>query len=532
MNPFELNAIESLVILVKLSKIKVTKNSLTQALLKSPSFPSLAALDDVLTKIFVKTLTIKITIDELLIVPLPAIVFLKSEGGIFATVRKVTGEFVEWYHTERGWQREILRDFDEKWSGTVLLVEPTNDSNELNYYVNRAKELLANAVIPVLLLAFVVFIFLLVNKGVSEMTTGLILLLFLKLSGVVFFGFLLKKDTSIDSQYLLRPTVRLFEKINKIGVLQGSKNRVFFDGTTWVDMGMLYFSTGVLSIVFGLIFQANICTQLLILNLIVLPVTFYLVYYQICVRIWCPLCFIGLAFFWVESGICIYSANDVNFSMGSRSYLQGLSGIFSTALYFLLKPIVHIRRNGFDILREVRRMKYDPIYMKSILIKRNQASPIFEKMIVPGIGSPSAEHVITVVYSPSTMESAKCYWEFRNLYAADRDIYWRVVFLPISQRDLDVIEVILSYPQSRILEILDKWFSDIHQSVERLAVTTATKSRFEKEEIKEQLKLHLDWCNLSEMTSVPSFFIDGALIPLIYHPNDLLVLLNQLKDVS
>ncbi|WP_255463375.1 cysteine peptidase family C39 domain-containing protein [Dyadobacter sp. 3J3] len=148
MNPFEHNAVEALTQLVKLANIKITKKTLTEELQKHPNFPSLASIKDVLTVFKIKTVAARGSIEKLSFMTLPSLVFLSIEGGFFAPIRKVSGDNVEWYHTQRGWQNDTLYEFEQKWSGAILLIESTVDSNERNYKWKYFQERIECALLP------------------------------------------------------------------------------------------------------------------------------------------------------------------------------------------------------------------------------------------------------------------------------------------------------------------------------------------------------------------------------------------------
>ena len=141
LNDAEKNAFEALRYIVQLAKVKITTTSLKKALLEHPDFPSLSALNDVLTHFKVSNLAARIGPEQLATIPLPAVAHLTPNGGFFAPVRSVNGT-IEWLDTARGWQQETLNDFVQKWDGVMLLIAPDQHSGEADYAVQRRKQLI------------------------------------------------------------------------------------------------------------------------------------------------------------------------------------------------------------------------------------------------------------------------------------------------------------------------------------------------------------------------------------------------------
>jgi hypothetical protein len=229
------------------------------------------------------------------------------------------------------------------------------------------------------------------------------------------------------------------------------------------------------------------------------------------------------------SQLFIEQENDFSFSEISNSYLLLTSGLFVAALYAFIKPFVSAKLTSNDVLREVKKMKYSPAYMEGVLKNKNQIPPVFENMKVLGIGDPSAKHVVTIVYSPCTGESAEMHLELRKLQSTNSDVYWRIIFLATGLRDVSIIEGMLNCPSEKVFENLDSWFSDINQSVRKWKARHTYGSPLSEEVTQGQITLHAHWCTLAKIITVPSLFIDGASIPAIYQVYDIPILLDLLS---
>jgi len=503
---------------------------LKKVLWQHPHFPSLASLKDILTDCNIKTIAARGSIEKLAGLPLPALVFLTIDNGIFAPVRKVTANQVEWYHTQKGWQNDSLYEFEQKWSGAILLIETSADSNEKNYKIERIKELLTIGINPVVLTGILVAIGLLLT---TSHPAGLEVLLILKLIGVALSSFLIKQSANFSPKSILRPALSLIQKRSRIKNLQNEKQLPLVGSVSWAEIGVLYFGTGMLAICGTLVLRLNVTDSLLALNILALPFTLYLVYQLLKAGTWCVWCNVALLIFWLEFAAGSYMVDDFSFPDISSAGLLLASGLFVSALYAFVKPFVIAKIGINDALREVKKMKYSPPYMEGILKNKNQIPPVFENMKVLGIGDPSARHVVTIVYSPCTVESAEMHMELRKLQSGNSDVYWRIILLATSLRDVDIIKVMLNCPTEKVHQCLDSWFPDIHhQSVTKWKATHAYASLLSDEVLQGQMTLHAHWCKLAKIMTVPSLFIDGASIPAVYQVHDIPILLDLLRKMQ
>ncbi|MCF0054161.1 vitamin K epoxide reductase family protein [Dyadobacter sp. CY356] len=531
MNPFEQNALDALSELLRSANVKITKQTLRKALLRHPHFPSLASLKDVLNECKIKTIAARGSIEKLAGLPLPALAFFNIDGGIFAPVRKVSESQVEWYHTQKGWQNETLYEFEQKWNGAILLIEPTTDSNEKNYNSKRIQELLTNSLFPVITIGILAFIGLLfwnrhpLYSSAESWRAGLLMLI--KLGGAGLSGLLMWQSINPAEPVIRKNTSLIVEK-RKNNSLLNSKGANLFNWLSWAETGVVYFVGSILGICIAAIFNEKIIDQLFLLNLISLPFTFYLIYYQAGkAKKWCLTCCIVLVLFWFEFAVWYYFFGNFNFSDSIKAYSLLVSYLFIAALYALIKPVIASQKQWYEVIREIKRMKFNPDYVGSIFKNSAQLPPVFENMKIIGIGDPVARHIITLVYSPSNPESAEIHNGLSELFLKNSNIYWRIIFLPLNEKDIQFIQAILNCPQETALEGLNKWFLNIDQSIGKWKNNLENGSGLSEEEIKTQVSLQGNWCNLARITAIPAIFVDGKPIPVVYQTYDIPLLCNS-----
>ena len=536
MNPFEHNAVEALIQLLKLTDIKITKKTLTDKLQQHPNFPSLASIKDVLTEFKIKTVAARGTIDKLSVMPMPSLVFLTIEGGFFAPVRKVSDGQVEWYHTQKGWQNNTLYEFEQKWSGAILLIEPTTDSNERNYTRKYFQQWIKHALLPFIVTAILTFILLLIGSkypaisGVKIWQASFLLLI--KLTGAVLSGLLIWRSLK-PSKPVIRPVSYLLYPKRKNNSLSNSRGAYLFSWLSWAELGTFYFTGGALGFLIAIIFNENIDSLLFFLSLLPLPFTIYLFYYQVFrAKEWCLMCLTVLVLFWIEFFISYHFTEGFSASSSIQGYWFLGSYLFIISIYAVIKPFLLSQNEEQDLRRELKRMKFNPDYMEGILKAESQLPPVFENMKIIGIGDPAAQHTLTFVYSPSNPESATIHNEVHKLFRNQSNQYWQIIFLPLNETDIQVIQTILNLSEETALKGLDDWFLNIEQPVEKWKQSLGNGLGLSDDEIKEQISFHANWCNLARITSIPGIFINGVLIPVVYQTYDFPFLLNYLSKIN
>jgi ABC-type bacteriocin/lantibiotic exporter with double-glycine peptidase domain len=148
-NPVQKNAFFATKHLLTLMGVNIRAKALTDLLVSSRDFPSLASIVETLEMLKIKNLPVSLKEEQLQEIPLPAIAQLTIDGDIFVPVRKIDKQIVEWCHEKKGWQREPLTEFNKKWNGILLLVDDNSAfyakkefSNKPNFFAEYASIIL------------------------------------------------------------------------------------------------------------------------------------------------------------------------------------------------------------------------------------------------------------------------------------------------------------------------------------------------------------------------------------------------------
>ena len=241
-------ALNSLHMLLRLSKVRVTRTTLRNKLRQHPAFPNLTSLSDTLTDLRVGNLAVDISPEQLTKIPLPALAYLSSEGGFFAPVRAATADSVEWWHHQKGWQQESTRYFNRHWNGVALLIEPTDQSGEKQYAQTQRREWAERLRLPLALLGLLVCLAVWANRYhlLTSSASLYNVLLLLKLTGLCLSSLLVWYSFDANNAFL-RSLCQLNSHTN-CGAVLSTSAAYLVAGLSWAEVGLFYFSGGLLSL--------------------------------------------------------------------------------------------------------------------------------------------------------------------------------------------------------------------------------------------------------------------------------------------
>lgn len=523
LNPAEKNAFEALEYVLHATKVKVTSPTIRERLYLHPDFPSIAALSDVLNEWKVPNVAARISVDQLKEAPLPAVAFLDLYGGYFAPLKAVSADGeVTWLDTRRGWQKENISTFAHKWSGVALLMEPVETSGERNYEQRRKESLLESLRTPFLIigaLALVGSLLFLFAENIMPATWNAKALLAVKLIGSIVTGLLLWHSIDADNPFL-RKLCSMDNRSNCNSILNSEASRLW-GWLGWSEIGFIYFAGGGLAL--GLIWvtgRYEALTALLLLNVWVLPYTFYSVYYQARkAKQWCRLCLVVQALLWVEFALAVPMWLHVVWGVSSHAMVLLLFSFLLPALLWvgIKKPLKDAVR-VYPLIRELYKTKLDPGYVTSLFNKPPDMPPLFSEMKTVLLGNPQAKHSLTVVTNPLCGPCQRLHKEIKQLLSEADEINCRLVFIgpPEAQR---IAEVLLSLSANEVEHATHAWYDNPVSDVKKWL------EKWSSEEVlsegRAQLPIHARWSQMARVNATPTVFLDGVTLPAVYSIKEL-----------
>jgi len=142
-HPFK-NACTALVNLIEILNLNISNSTLSQ-IEQHPDYPSLSSMSETLTDWKIENLAVKSSIEQLKEIPYPSIAHLDKNNGHFVVLQELKDDVLTYIDPEIGLVKESLNNFEKKWTGVLLLVQPNEKSGEEGYALKRRFEIIEQA---------------------------------------------------------------------------------------------------------------------------------------------------------------------------------------------------------------------------------------------------------------------------------------------------------------------------------------------------------------------------------------------------
>lgn len=522
------NAVSATYQYLKAIGAKVTEETVEETLKNHPNYPSLLAVSDALNEWKIENVAARITPEQLAELPTPFLTYLNINGGIFALVKAVRADTIEWIHTAEGFKKEKTEEFLKKWDGVVLMAETNTDSGEKNFSENRSKELLENLRTPTLLFGTSLLLIALFyrNFGANWHFNALLLT---KFTGVIASSFLLWQSIDKNNPFI-RTLCQAGGKANCNTIL-GSNAAQVTSWLSWSEVGFFYFACGFVA----LLVNPNSMFMLWGIGATALFYTFWSIYYQAFVaKQWCTLCLSIQLLFIVEFLLNIQFLSEFNLNFSKLNYIELvaiLSAVSGAVLFWIfLKPILQKSQQVKPLKNDLRRFKNNPNLFRSLL--QNQAGIPYLPQDMILIGNPNAKHTITMITNPFCQPCAKAHKVIEDIIDNNENVNCQVIFL-VSNMEGDkrgnVARIILSLPKHQQANALHQWYQNEERNIEKWKTQLGTIGNGKTEDIIEQ---HKTFCEVAKVEGTPIIYVDGYKLPELYRFEDLKGVLKYLPTTD
>lgn len=504
--------------LLKYLELPVTKKSIRQALADHENPASLLALSEALDKWKVSNAAYAIDIEHFDKLPRPFLVRLTEYGGQFGFVTDVTADeliLVKEYERE---QRVKLTDFQQRYAGMVLVMEPEAGAGEPAYFTKRVQELALQVRRPLLLLSLLSLL-----AGIAVLAgpawwwaqLPIALLAALKMGGLAIAALLLNQSFGKSSTRLEKLCRRSGTDCASVLASPGAK--LAGGLLSWAELGFFYFAgTGLAMLLLPHV--GGVWGALRGLNILCVCFSAYSLYYQYKIaRHWCLLCCTLLAIFYAEFAL-----------MSFLKPVEQLGGLGLTSwplLGALLAPVI-----GW--------LFFKPYFTSSALVPQlsqrlqsfERNKDLFKQLLhqqpsyaAPGpavaiqLGSPQATQVLTIISSPTCGPCAQAHEALNNLLEARPDLQINLLFLVDEQLDKTAAQVastLLALQQTTpavVPQALHEWYQkpDYQSWSRRYAQqpTVATQA---------QLTEQQQWCAAHQIEATPTIIVNHHRLPAAY----------------
>ena len=501
-------------------KIPVTRTTVLEEVNRHPDSPSIATISDLFDKWKMPSGAYQLNADDLSQVPIPFIAHLNSNNGEFALITGVERDYVIASNEKWRNHKVSIDNFKQIFSGTALLAERDEKSGEQDYKTRQSIQQLNDLRLPALGLAIAFLLtFSFYEKSIFSLT--IIILLILKTIGLLTSILLLVQHIDARNPWL--------KKICDSGVkvdcntILASKHGKLFGIISWAELGFFYFSSTWIFLVFNA--QNPVFLSLLaILGVVVLPYTFYSIYFQALVaKKWCIMCCAVQGVFWLE--FLVYKIQPFFFEKISLSAMIGFVIYFFlvASSWLFLKPFFHKAQELPSIKSQLFQTKYNNDYFWGLLERQTKISILNDASSIV-IGNVEAEYTITMVANINCGPCAEAHKVLEEWYDDKGSFKLQIVFVTSSSEKDPRREVaahlmaLYRVDQNTMRIALNNWYDRRDKNYDNWSLKypiEVTSLDFDL------VQLQHSWSDNVKVEFTPTLFINGSKVPASFRVDEL-----------
>jgi len=528
---------DSVMHLVKLTGVKITRSTLQKELTEHPDYPSLLAIMDVLKNYGIDNVAVRIAIndwgDELSCPFLAHVKGKELNHRIFVVVRKLSKGSIEIYSPETK-KIEILSwdNFQQMYKGVILAIDPSGNAGEKEYRRNSIKELQNSMIQSFAFLALPVVTVIsctltLINQDLSN-RLSLIIFMLLTLAGYIVSVLLLWHEID-EYNPVLKQICHSGKKVNCSAILNSSAAKLF--GISWSSIGFTYFTGMLLLLIISGFNYPAIVTLLSVINMAAIVYVFFSIYYQwLVAKQWCILCLAvqSILILQLATNISGHFYKMIGFSNIHASDYLSVVAIFLFVLVLILVLIPALQKAKSNRLKtmELQRIKHNPQIFDALLSKNKQIELPVDSLTIRK-GNPNGKFKLLKVCNPYCDPCAKAHPILEELLENNDELELKIIFTATeyeNDRKREPVMHFLAIAQSYHSELTKRSLDDWYLAPEKNYKLFAEKYPVEKEMLAsqfEKIKLMHEWCDAVEVSATPTFFINGHKLPEMYSVSDL-----------
>lgn len=327
--------------------------------------------------------------------------FIAHVGNDFVTVKDISKDNICYY-----WHQKKLiisiKEFFDLWSGVILVPEADETSIEPDYKQHRKEEVATSIQKILLLLSGIILVAIGLYQNLIFWNWGLALLLALNLIGIYIGYLLVQKQVYIHSR-VADKICSLFAKSDCNDILTSPAAK-FLGVVGWSELGLSYF----LSNTFLILFAPNLFPYLALINNLVLPYTFWSIWYQkFRAKAWCPLCLVVQLLFWLLfiTNLALGLIQVPEFSVLNILSIALTYGIPFLLINFFL-PYQMTGNKLIETTQQFNSLKMnDKVFLG--LLKEQTFYTIDEDVSTIIFGNPKAKNTITIFFKSTLWAMCK-----------------------------------------------------------------------------------------------------------------------------
>ena len=426
---------------------------------------SIAALSSLMDDFNIENLVIKTSALNLKEIPLPAIAHLSSEKeNYFVLLKQIENDRITYVNTKTGLEHERISSFESKWSGIILAALPNENSKSdgnISFQGSQIKKTISKGIS--LFLACLILILGITGIITLDPNVSLIPLFVLKIAGLITVLLLLTEYLGFNSAFAHQICMLGgIKKENNCMAVTHSGAGSLFGLVSMIEVGMFYFSGGILYIFFLLFNQSNdSLTVLYAMTILSLPYTLFSIYYQFqVIKKVCPLCMIVLLILWGEF-ITMYLAG-YSFSK-AISFLDLIPVIIS---YFLPIMIWLVIRDPLYSIKQITALKRKlsgfttPSVLNAIL---KEGEVFTGKLVNTIVINENGSDTVTLILNPSCVPCQLAFFEIVRKKERYAHVRFQILFITNKPENKEFLRCLLEKKvqqgDTEAIDFITMWYS-------------------------------------------------------------------------
>lgn len=499
-------------------RIPYTKEYLKNMVDIHPFKHSLYAISTVLNSYGIKTDSVRLSQKkEITEIPLPAVVLWDNR---FAIIQKVTTDVITLRTAENKTIIAPFADFIEKWNGVVMLIENTENAAEPDHKANLHRERLSKTKNFGIIACASIFAIIAFISTPLHGSWAWWLLIVSNIAGLFITTLLLQKQLHINTSLTDSICGLIHQK--DCDTVTESDGGTLLGMVKLSEVGFSFFAVNLLT----LMFFPRVLFWMSVINLVVLPFTFWSVWYQkFKVRSWCALCLMTLCIMWI-SGIIVLAGGFLSFPsgeiVGCISIVCGY--VLATLLINRLMKILADSREKIDWHQRYNALKMNSKVMGMFMNDTTSSDTSKEACSSLIFGNPEAERSITVFSNPYCGPCAKMHERIEKFPGKDLNISYVLTYFSEEKSEINKL-IIAAYFQlgpDKTWKLLTEWYAGGKKNGADFFKNRGLNP--EAIEVVNEFEKQQKWNADNNMQGTPTVIYNGKVIPSPYTPEDYLYL--------
>lgn len=441
--------------------------------------------------------------------------FIAHIGTDFVVVNDIKEGNVNYYWNNRNITISE-KQFQNLWTGVVLIAEPTKDSVEPNYKMHIKDECIHK--MQSFLLVDITFILLFLSCISQPIPVVNIIMLLFNIGGGIICYLLLQKQIHTHSLYADK-ICSLFKQKECNSVLESDASKLF-GWISWSEIGFGYFITNILFIAL----LPNLFKFQFIFNICALPYTCWSIWYQYKIKQWCTLCLIVQALLWCTFFTSLFTnpIQSLSFKLTDISIIIMLYILVTLAINALV-ILVSQNYKSVYIQQELNSLKAESEVFLTLLKKQpyykvsNSDSQII-------FGNAQAPLRISILTNPHCYPCARMHKRVEELLEkAGNRLSVQYIFSSFSEELLSsnqfLIAMYISKGKEEARVIYKDWYENGKAVLEKYAKSSSLSLK--NKEVMQELHKHSQWKQTNDLSSTPTILVNGYLLPKQYEIENL-----------